>query len=242
VRQPVLVVASRPEILLGLAQALLKFGYQIATAHPEGAEIDRAARMQPSLVLLSPPASVEERRRCLALVRDRFSGRAVPVLACVASEAEGEAVRQGLGSCRILAGSPLRLNDLYLELQKMFDMARRRELRITTELVAGHREPGMGREDFFYYDTLTSLSMGGCYIKTDSPHPVGTAIEMVFCPGTASRPLRLRGRVRRHGSGGGADEPAGMGIEFEPLAEDVRAALESYLMSQIGSPGLPAEL
>ncbi len=84
--------------------------------------------------------------------------------------------------------------------------------------------------------------MGGCYIKTETPHPVGTAIEMVVCPGTASRPLRLRGRVRRHGTGDGAEEPAGMGIEFEALPEDVRAALESYLMSQIGTPGLPAEL
>ncbi len=241
-RQPILVVASRHEILMGLSQALLKFGYQVMTAHPERDEIERGARMHPSLVILRPPTEPTEQKSSLDLVRERFASRGVPVLACVATDNEGEAVRQGLGICELVTGGRLRLNDLYLKLQALFDTAHRRELRITTEVVVAHREPGVHGAEMYLYDTMTSLSMGGCYIKTDTPHPVGTGVEIVFCPGDATRTLRLGGTVRHHGKGSGSDDPLGMGIEFKSLQPEARTTLESHLMSQIGTPGMPANL
>jgi hypothetical protein len=240
-RQPILVVASRHETLMGLSQALLKFGYQVMTAHPEREEIDRGVRMQPSLVILRPPTDPAELKACLDLVRERFASRGVLVLACVATTQEGDAVRRGLGKCQLLTGGRMRLNDLYLKLQELFDMAGRRELRITTEVIVGHREPGVHSEGAFLYDTMISLSMGGCYIKTETPHPVGTTLEIVFCPGDATRTLRLGSTVRHHGNGSGG-EPCGMGIEFKALNPEARTTLESYLMSQIGTSEMPADL
>jgi CheY-like chemotaxis protein len=239
--RPILIVAPQLEILLGLSQALLKFGYQIMTAYPEPDDLERGARMRPSLVILRPPAGSEERARCLGLIRSDFLKRGVAVLALVTSDEEGEAVQKEARNIQVLLGKPLRLNELYLRLQNIFENARRRELRIRTELAVAHREPGIYREDFYNYDTITSLSMGGCYIKADAPHPVGTRIEIVFCVGSGTQSIRTFGVVRRHGQGD-SGEPSGMGVEFEPLTDANREALETFLMSQLGTADMPSAL
>lgn len=239
--RPILIVAPQLEILLGLSQALLKFGYQIMTAYPEAADLERGARMRPSLVILRPPTEPEERARCLTLIRTEFLKRGVAVLALVSSAEEGKVVEAEGRNIQVLAGKPLRLNDLYLKLQHLFETSRRRELRIRTELAVAHREPGMSRADLFNYDTITSLSMGGCFIKTETPDPVGTRIEVVFCVGTGSQSVRTFAVVRRQGTAG-AGEPPGMGLEFEPLTDANRDALEAFLMSQLATGDLPATL
>ena len=61
--RPVLIVAPQLETLLGLSQALLKFGFQIMTAYPQAPDVERGARMHPVLVLLCPPADAGESTR-----------------------------------------------------------------------------------------------------------------------------------------------------------------------------------
>lgn len=240
-RQPILVIARQSATLLGLAQAVLKFGYQMVTAYPDEAEIARAERMGPALVVVRPPAEPSVRLSCLRIVKTRFQDRAIPILACVSSPEEEGEVRAILGSVPVLVGSPLRLNDLYLRMQELFDLAKRRELRIRTELAVAHREVGLQDEDRYRYDTLCSLSRGGGFIATRDPYPVGTPVELVFCVGVASRSLKLRGRVVRHGTVDPGKE-TGMGITFDRLPEDAASLLESYLVTQLGSLDLPVAL
>lgn len=239
-RPAVLVVARQSLTLLGLAQALLKFGYQLITAHPDEVELKRAERIHPALVVLRPPLEEEERRACLQAVKKHFRDRGVPVLACVSIPEEAESVRAVLGEVPVLTGSPIRLNDLYSRIQEMFEVARRKELRITAELVVAHREPGVYSDDFYYYDTLTSLSLGGCFIKTETPSPIDSKIELVFCVGAASDSLKVTGTVMRHGQGDDAE--GGMGIRFDPMSSETTERLESYLMSHLGTMELPATL
>lgn len=240
-RPPILVVARQSATLLGLAQAVLKFGYQIVTAYPDPVELDRAERVGPALVLVRPPAEPEARKRCLDLIKARFRNRGIPVLACVSNAQEEQDVRAVLGNLPVLVGSPLRLNDLYLRMHEMFDLAKRRELRIRADLAVAHREPGIYSEDYYNYDTIRSLSLGGCFIETQTPYPVGTAIEMVFCVGSGSRSLRLKGKVCRNGKGD-SDAEIGMGVQYEPLSEQDREVLESFLMGHLGTLDLPAKL
>jgi Tfp pilus assembly protein PilZ len=241
VRPPVLIIARQSATLLGLAQAVLKFGYQIVTAYPEGPEIERAARVGPALVVVRPPAEEEARRRCLALVQQHFGRAGLPILVCISNAQEEQEVRAILGNVPTLVGSPLKLNDLYLRMHEMFDLARRKELRIRTELAVAHREPGLYSADYFNYDTIRSLSAGGCFIETQTPYPIGTTIEMVFCVGSGSRSLRLKGKVIRNGRGD-LDAESGMGVEFAETGDAERSVLESYLMSQLGTLDLPATL
>ena len=231
-------MARQSATLLGLAQAVLKFGHQIVTAYPESVEVERAERIGPSMVIVRPPA---EAKRCLELIKVRFRDRGTPVIACVANPGEEQETRAILGTLPVLVGSPLKLNDLYLRMNEMFDLAKRRELRIRAELAVAHREPGVYATDHYHYDTMRSLSLGGCFIETQTPYPVGTAIELVFCVGAGSRSLNIRGKVIRVGKGdtGSAD---GMGVTFEAVPDATRSALESFLMSQLGTLDLPAML
>src|SRR5262249_49149047 len=84
--QTILIVAIELEALLGLAQAMLKFGYQIGTARPDAGELDKGAQMQPGLVVLRVPSDPAERKSCLALVKTHLHKRGCPVIACVADE------------------------------------------------------------------------------------------------------------------------------------------------------------
>ena len=238
--RPVLIVTPQSIMMLGLAQALLKFGYQILTAYPNEVELERAERIQPALVVLRPPGAVEERDRCLRLIKERFRARGVPVLACVSDAAEEAIVRKQVGPIPILVGSPLRLNELYARIQEIFDLARRAELRITTEIAVAHREPGLYAPDFYYYATITSLSPKGCFIKTDNPYPVDTKVELVFCIGSAARSVKVSGRVCRNGPGGTGGE--GMGVAFGDVPEETLARLESFLMGHLGTLEVPATL
>jgi Tfp pilus assembly protein PilZ/CheY-like chemotaxis protein len=241
VRPPVLVVARQSTTLLGLAQAVLKFGYQIVTAYPDPVELERAERVGPALVLLRPPAEPEARKRCLDLIKVRFRDRGLPVMACVANAQEEEETRAVLGRIPVLVGSPLQLNDLYLRMHEMFDLAKRKELRIRADLAVAHREPGIYTNDFYHYDTIRSLSLGGCFIETQTPYSVGTQIEMVFCVGSGSRSLCLKGKVCRNGKGDSGAE-TGMGVQYDALPDRERDILESFLMSHLGTLDLPAKL
>ena len=241
VSRPILIVAPQLETLLGLSHALLKFGFQIMTAYPQAPDLERGARMQPTLVLLCPPAEAGERTACLDLIRTHFLKRGVVVLACVSNEDEGRVVQDEARGVRLLVGKPLRLNELYLKIQELFATDRRRQLRIRTEMAVAHREPGMYRDDQFKYDTMTSLALGGCYVRTGSPHAIGTRVEIVFSVGRTERSIRALGVVRRHGSPS-TGEPPGMGIEFEALPEPGRSALETFLLDQLGTLDLPAAL
>ncbi len=83
IRPAVLVVARQSLTLLGLVQALLKFGYQLITAYPDETELERAGKARPALVVLRPPLEEEERRTCLQAVKNHFCDRGIPVLVCV---------------------------------------------------------------------------------------------------------------------------------------------------------------
>lgn len=240
-RPPILIVARQSATLLGLAQAVLKFGYQIVTAYPDAVELDRAERVGPALVLVRPPAEAEARKRCLEMIKTRFRDRALPILACVSNAQEEADVRAILGKIPVLTGSPLQLNDLYVRMHEMFDLAKRRELRIRADLAVAHRETGIYTDDFYNYDTMRSLSVGGCFIETQAPYPTGTSIELVFCVGGGSKSLRLKGKVCRTGKGD-SDAESGMGVQFNELSDQDREALEAFLMSHLGTLDLPAKL
>ncbi len=227
--------------MLGLAQAILKFGHQLVTAYPEPIEVERAERLGPSMVVVRPPAEPDQRKRCCELIKARFKNRGIPLILCVATPEEEQEVRAILGSVAFLVGSPLKLNDLYLRMNEMFDLARRRELRIRAELVVAHREPGGLATDHYNYDTMRSLSLGGCFIETASPYQIGNGIEVAFCVGAGSRSLNIKGKVIRVGKGD-YGTATGMGIKFDPLGDAERSMLESFLMSHLGTLDLPAAL
>jgi len=91
--------------------------------------------------------------------------------------------------------------------------------------------------DTFFYDYALNISHGGIFIKTRRPLARGSEVELEFEVPGVPRKLLTRGRVARVIFPGEDEmEPAGMGVEFEPLSEADRELIETLwqLSSQAG--------
>jgi CheY-like chemotaxis protein len=81
---------------------------------------------------------------------------------------------------------------------------------------------------------LTDLSLGACYVETESPFPVGTRLDLI---------LQARGTFAGAGGSVRVLHPAhGMGIEFLAETEQQRAAVEGFLDFLVSQPGVVPEL
>ena len=174
-------------------------------------------------------------------MRKYFHEQGTPIIACASTPDEEEAILEQLPEIQVLVGSPLKLNELHARVQELLRMANRRELRVKTEMVVAHREPDLYQDDFYFYDTLTSLSSGGCFIQTDDSYSIGSDIERILCLDGRSASLSIRGKVCRvstleeHGE-------CGMGVEFGEIPRETQETLETFLLSQLGNLEFPSTL
>lgn len=72
------------------------------------------------------------------------------------------------------------------------------------------------------------LSEGGAFLRSDLLFEVGETLSLEI-PLAAGETLAARGRVAWVTRGGGAEAPAGMGIEFEKLSAQDRRRLSQSL-------------
>lgn len=81
---------------------------------------------------------------------------------------------------------------------------------------------------------LTDLSLGGCYVETESPFPQSSAVDL--CLKAADMEIHAEGLVRiMHPS-------QGMGIEFPARTEEQRKNVASFIDCLTGHPGAQPEL
>jgi CheY-like chemotaxis protein/Tfp pilus assembly protein PilZ len=240
--RPILVVSREDEFLRGMSTTLVKFGYSTRTSPVEEDALLQAAAAQTDAVVLDPPRDPGERKICLDAVRAIFLNNGVQVLVCSPTPEEGDDVQTRVRGAQVIVGAPLRLNDLYIRIQRMFDLVHRRELRISADLAVAHRLSSEEAPDRLAYDLIISLSPGGCFIRSPNPYPVGTAIQTDFCLGGASYRVQVTGHVCHHGHGRPGSPPGGMGIQFESMGYSDRALIEAFVIEQLGAPAFPATL
>jgi CheY-like chemotaxis protein len=81
---------------------------------------------------------------------------------------------------------------------------------------------------------LTDLSLGACYVESESPFPMGTRLDLI---------LQARGTFAAAGGSVRVLHPSyGMGIEFFAETEEQRAAVEGFLDFLVSQPGVAPEL
>ncbi len=81
---------------------------------------------------------------------------------------------------------------------------------------------------------LTDLTLGGCYIETESPFPEGSGITL--CLTAENMEVDVDGRVRVMHPG------FGMGVEFASRTSEERAQVEKFIGFLTGHPGLVPQL
>lgn len=81
---------------------------------------------------------------------------------------------------------------------------------------------------------LTDLSLGGCYVQTDSPFPQSSAVDL--CLRAAGLEIHTEGLVRVMHPG------HGMGIEFPARTEEQRKSVGDFIEFLTGQPGATPQL
>ena len=92
-----------------------------------------------------------------------------------------------------------------------------------------HLEVDCASGDTFLYAYITDISSMGIFIRTDTPLPVGTMLELGFTPPAGkgdqpSRRLELSGEVMWNTTGQ-ANAAAGMGVRFHHTSPKTRSRL-----------------
>ncbi len=89
--------------------------------------------------------------------------------------------------------------------------------------------------DEIFSEFTRDINEGGLFIETEKPRPTGTEVAMRFnLPGN-DEPLQTVGRVVWVRSAS-ADEPAGMGIEFDELSDEDRGRINNMIRSLRNGP------
>jgi CheY-like chemotaxis protein len=81
---------------------------------------------------------------------------------------------------------------------------------------------------------LTDLSLGGCYVQTESPFPQSSAVDL--CLRAAGLEIHTEGLVRVMHPG------HGMGIEFPARTEEQRKSVGEFIEFLTGQPGTTPQL
>jgi c-di-GMP-binding flagellar brake protein YcgR len=81
---------------------------------------------------------------------------------------------------------------------------------------------------------LTDLSLGGCYVQTESPFPQSSAIDL--CLKASGLQIHTQGLVRVMHPG------HGMGIEFPSRTEEQRQSVADFIEFLTGQPGATPQL
>jgi hypothetical protein len=106
--------------------------------------------------------------------------------------------------------------------------------RLQVWLQAAAGVPGSGAEEIVPHCKLTDLSLGGCYVETDSPFPEHALIDL--CLKTGEMAVHTEGMVRVMHPG------CGMGVEFPSRTAEQRTQVGNLISLLRGCPDSMPEL
>lgn len=111
---------------------------------------------------------------------------------------------------------------------------RRRHKRVPLKLLVQHRFESL---QAFLEEVATDLSAGGMFLRTDSPHPVGSTIYLRFTLADGLPLIEGIGRVAWAATKTKADTVSGMGIEFLSLDDESRQLIDSIVADRAPEDG-----
>ena len=82
--------------------------------------------------------------------------------------------------------------------------------------------------DEFFSEFARNINEGGLFVESETPHPLGTRVDLQFKLPGGDEPVQVTGSVVR-ASAGSADEPSGMGIVFDDLDTQTRQRINELV-------------
>ncbi|HEY8153832.1 MAG TPA: TIGR02266 family protein [Myxococcota bacterium] len=82
--------------------------------------------------------------------------------------------------------------------------------------------------DEFFSEFARNINEGGLFVESETPHALGTRVDLQFKLPGGDEPVQVSGSVVRT-SPGSPDEPPGMGIEFDDLDPQTRQRINEMV-------------
>ena len=91
--------------------------------------------------------------------------------------------------------------------------------------------------DELFSDFARNINEGGIFVETETPHPLGTGVDLQFRLPGGDEPIRVKGIVV-HVSDGEDGESPGLGIEFDSLDGPTRQRINQLVRKlRAAAPG-----
>jgi len=81
--------------------------------------------------------------------------------------------------------------------------------------------------DEFFSEFARNINEGGLFVESETPHPLGTRVDLQFQLPGSDEPAQVVGTVVR--TSDGSSEPPGMGIEFDELDGQTRQRVDQLV-------------
>jgi len=82
--------------------------------------------------------------------------------------------------------------------------------------------------DEFFSEFARNINEGGLFIESETPHPLGTRVDLQFQLPGSDAPVLVSGSVVRT-SPGSTEEPSGMGVVFDDLDNETRQRIDELV-------------
>jgi molecular chaperone DnaK len=113
---------------------------------------------------------------------------------------------------------------------------RRKHPRTELRLLVQYRSDSF---DTFLAEYASNLSPGGIFLRTDSPHPLGSTIFLQFFLADGSKLIEGMGQVVRVNEPTNAGREPGMGIEFTNFDEASMTLIEEVCVARAAKRNRP---
>lgn len=190
-------------------------------------------RRQPDLVFIDMDSAGSRGDKICRWIKQDRDLRLIPVVMLVDS---GDRLAESFcrqAGCDAIIQRPVRRQQLLSVAKTFLDLADRQQARIAARLPVEIGKCDREMKTRF----SVNLSSGGLFVACEETLPVETSVSLRVDLPFGSKPLTCRGRVAwlNHSESGRKQPhlPAGMGIQFVPLAAEQLNVLNGYLTSSV---------
>lgn len=227
-KQKILVLDDSPFILTVVGDMLKKLNYEVTTFDNGNDACKKLESEQFDMIITDLNMPVMDGIEFTKRVRTYPNCRFVPIV-MLSSEEDVEKVSRAkkLGISTFLRKPP---NEAQLKTILQITLGKRKSPRIPVKVEVYY---GEGEEFSDYTAGYTfNMSGGGLFLETDNPLSPGVELKLKFAHPETNEPIICRGRVAWVNSSFSPinkDHPAGMGVEFLDLDEELQ--IQKFLRS-----------
>src|SRR3990170_1924748 len=111
----------------------------------------------------------------------------------------------------------------------MGNLEGRKFIRVNTNLVSKIRESSLTQTAIEKEANVTNVSIGGLFIQTAYPPPLGAVVEITFKLPNLKEPINVKTIVKWSNAKFEPGKPCGIGVEFLQLPDNLQSLLNGFV-------------